>query len=128
MKKNEDRQFVTALARGLEILRCFTPASRELGTADIARLTGLPQPTVWRLCHTLSNMGFLQPAAGGTRLRPGIAGLSLGFAVLADQPLAEIARPWMAELALRHQGAVSLGARDGNQMVYLQRCQGSAIV
>lgn len=49
----EDRQFVASLAKGLEVLRCFTPARPELGTSEIARLTGMPQPTVWRLCYTL---------------------------------------------------------------------------
>ena len=44
-----DRQFVTALARGLEILRCFSRKDRELGNGDIAARTGLPRPTVTRL-------------------------------------------------------------------------------
>ncbi|HSS26917.1 MAG TPA: hypothetical protein VLL50_03120 [Usitatibacter sp.] len=29
----EDRQFVTALSRGLEILRCFSRKDRELGNS-----------------------------------------------------------------------------------------------
>ena len=53
----EDRQFVTALSRGLEVLRCFTAERVELGTTEIARLTSMPQPTVWRLCYTLSKLG-----------------------------------------------------------------------
>ena len=31
-------------------------------------------------------------------------------------------------MASRHEGAVSLGARDGLSMLFLQRCQGSAII
>jgi hypothetical protein len=37
----DDRQFVTALARGLEILRCFSRKDRELGNGEIASRTGL---------------------------------------------------------------------------------------
>ena len=37
----DDPQFVTALARGVEVLRCFTAKRPELGTTDIAQLTGL---------------------------------------------------------------------------------------
>ena len=40
----DDRQFVTALARGLDILRCFSRKDRELGNGEIAARTGLPEP------------------------------------------------------------------------------------
>lgn len=46
-------QFVTALARGLELMRCFTPRDNVLGNQDLARMTGLPKPTVTRLTNTL---------------------------------------------------------------------------
>ena len=47
--ENKERQFVLALARGLEILRSFEPGDRLLGNQDISRRTGLPKPTVSRL-------------------------------------------------------------------------------
>jgi DNA-binding IclR family transcriptional regulator len=126
--KNKDRQYVTALARGLEVLRCFDAARPTLGTAEIARLTGLPQPTVWRLCHTLIEEGYLVQSDRKDKLRPGIPVLSLGYAALAATPIAELARSDMQEVATRHQGAVSLGMRDGDGMIYLQRCQGAQII
>jgi DNA-binding IclR family transcriptional regulator len=126
--RNPDRQFVTALGRGLDILQCFTPATPELGTSQLARMTGLPQPTVWRLCHTMSELGFLVQAPDQDRLRLGLPVLTLGYAVLASQRIGETARPYMEAIAKRHQGAVSLGVRDGLNMVYLQRCQGSSII
>jgi DNA-binding IclR family transcriptional regulator len=124
----KDRQYVTALARGLAILRCFTRATPVLGSAEIARRTGLPQPTVWRLCYTLISEGYLVQDGRADKLRPGIPVLSLGYAAIAGTPIAELARDEMQAIALRHQGAVSLGTRDGFNMVDLQRCQGSAIV
>ena len=123
-----DRQFVTALARGLDILRCFSPSSPSLGTTDIARMTNMPQPTVWRLCHTMVQLGFLRSSGDGDKLQPGLPVLGLGYAVLAGHPISELARPSMQEIADRHQGAVSLGVRDGLSMIYLQRCQGSLVV
>jgi len=123
-----DRQFVTALGRGLDILQCFTPSTPELGTSQLARMTGLPQPTVWRLCHTMTELGFLVQAADQDRLRLGLPVLTLGYAVLASQRIGETAKPYMDAIAKRHEGAVSLGVRDGLSMVYLQRCQGSSII
>lgn len=126
--KEEDRQFVTALARGLSILECFSAESGELGTAEIARRLDLPQPTIWRLCHTLLELGYLEQSAATSKLRPGLRALSLGYAALGGLPIADLALPAMEELARRFEGAVSLSARQGGEMVYLQRCQGSAII
>lgn len=127
-EKEKDRQYVTALARGLEVLRCFTRATPVLGTAEIARMTGLPQPTVWRLCYTLLQEGYLVQDDRSDKLRPGIPVLGLGYAAIAGMPVAELARADMQAIASRYQGAVSLGMRDGVNMVYLQRCQGSSII
>jgi DNA-binding IclR family transcriptional regulator len=126
--RKPDRQFVTALGRGLDILQCFTPATPELGTSQLARMTGLPQPTVWRLCHTMTELGFLVQVPDQDRLRLGLPVLTLGYAVLASQRIGETAKPYMEAIAKRHQGAVSLGVRDGLNMLYLQRCQGSSII
>ena len=40
-----DKQFATTLARGLEILRCFSPEGPALGNKDLSQRTGLPKPT-----------------------------------------------------------------------------------
>jgi DNA-binding IclR family transcriptional regulator len=61
-------------------------------------------------------------------MRPGIPLLGLGHAVLAGLPIGDLALPDMQSIASRYKGAVSLGARDGLSMIYLQRCQGSAII
>src|SRR5690606_5452262 len=55
----EDRQFVTALARGLEVLSCFRASNVALGNQDIARLCRLPKSTVSRLTTTLTRLGYL---------------------------------------------------------------------
>jgi len=120
-----DRQFVTALARGLQILACFTVDARELGVGEIARMISLPKPTVWRLCHTLQTLGYLVQGASGASLRPGLRALELGYAALTGQPLGELAKAEMADIARRHTSAVSLSLLDGVEMVVLQRVQGS---
>jgi DNA-binding IclR family transcriptional regulator len=127
-ENDKDPLFVTALARGMEVLRCFTAGTPELSASQIARMTKLPQPTVWRLCHTLIELGYLDALPGRQTMKPGIGLLGLGQAVLSGQPVAELALPHMQAIADRHEGAVSLGARDGLSMIYLQRCQGPSII
>lgn len=117
-----DRQFVTVLARGLKILGCFDARRSSLGVSEIAALLDLPQPTAWRLCHTLLSLGYLAAGEDG-RLRPALAVLRLGYATLSELPVAELARPYLQELANRYSGAAGMAVRDGNDMRFVQRCE-----
>src|SRR5690349_15292820 len=103
----DDRQFVTALARGLEVLRCFTPERPELGTTEIAGQIGLPQPTVWRLCYTLTKLGYLVPGRDPEKLRAGPGVLALGYAAVTHAGVAEFAAPLMKEIADRFEASLS---------------------
>lgn len=124
----EDRQFVAALARGLEVLRCFTPEQPELGTTEIAGQTGLPQPTVWRLCYTLSKLGYLMPGRDPEKLRAGVGVLALGYAAVTHAGVAEFAAPAMKEIADKFEASVSLAARDRLTMVIVQRVEAPSIL
>lgn len=123
----KDRQHVTALARGLQILRCFNHDRPQLSLQEIVRMTGLPQPTVWRLCHTLINEGFMVGASENNKLAIGLPALSLGYAALVRQTLPAIALPHMRALTERYRLGTSLAIRDGLEMLYLQRTHGDFI-
>jgi DNA-binding IclR family transcriptional regulator len=120
---NKDRQFVIALARGLDILRAFTPQDGLLGNQEIAARTGLPRPTISRLTHTLTRLGYLKHSERLGKYQLGTAVLSLGYAVLANIGLRQIARPFMQELADYANASVSLGSRDRLNMVYIEHCR-----
>jgi len=120
---DKGRQFVTALARGLQILSCFSANARELSGAQLAKLTGLPQPTVWRLCHTMLQLGVLIRTEGD-RLRPGLPVLQLGHSALAGFDIVELARPHMQEIATRYRAACGLAVPQGLHMVMIERCHG----
>ena len=55
----DDRNFATALARGLSVLRAFRTDDDGLSNAQIAERTGLPKSTVSRLTYTLGCLGYL---------------------------------------------------------------------
>lgn len=116
---NKDRQFVTALARGLEVLRCFKPRDRHLGNQDIAERTGLPKPTISRLTYTLTRMGYLYHDEKLGKYQLGSAVLSLGYSCLTSMDVLKIARPLMQSLADYSHTVVSVGTRDRLGMVYL---------
>jgi DNA-binding IclR family transcriptional regulator len=116
----DERKFVVALARGLDLLRAFRPGETLLGNRDFVERTGLPKATVNRLAYTLTVLGYLRfdEALGKYALDAGV--LSLGFALLSGTDTLELARPHLRAFAREVGAAVSLGCRDGLDMVYLE--------
>lgn len=118
-----DRQFATTLARGLEVLRCFTPLEPMLGNKEISVRTGLPKPTVSRLTYTLTKLGYLRHNMRLGKYQLGSAVLSIGYPLLASMSVRQVARPYIKELADYCTGSVSMGIRDRLNMVYVESCR-----
>ncbi|MFZ6646464.1 IclR family transcriptional regulator [Undibacterium sp. TJN25] len=119
----EDRHFVTALARGLDILACFRSGDRLLGNQELAERSKLPKSTVSRLTYTLTKLGYLDYVDHRAKYRLGSASLALGSAMLARMDVRQLARPLMQELADFSQGMVSLGMHDRLSMIYVENCR-----
>jgi DNA-binding IclR family transcriptional regulator len=119
----KERHFVTALARGLDVLRCFKPGQRFLGNQEIARLTGLPKSTVSRLTFTLTELGYLKYTKSMEKYSLGTAVLSLGYTFLSNMNIRQIARPMMQELSDHSCASVAIGVRDNLEMVYVENCR-----
>ncbi|MGY4526794.1 DNA-binding IclR family transcriptional regulator [Pseudomonas sp. TE21394] len=117
-------QFVTALARGLELLRCFTPKDNVLGNQDLAKKTGLPKPTVTRLTNTLMRLGYLKREMHSGKYQLDVGVLGFGYAMLSNLSIRAVAHPLMEQLANHAKAAVAMAARDRLQMVYLDVVQG----
>lgn len=120
--EKKEPQVVTALARGLSVLRCFRQGDRFLGNQEIAERTGLPKATVSRLTNTLTTLGYLNHSKRFNQYSLGTAVLSLGYSMLGNLDILKSARPLMQELADNVEASVSLAARDGLHMVYLENC------
>ena len=125
---DNDRQMVRALARGLEVLRCFKPGDRFLGNQEIAVRTGLPKPTISRLTHTLTALGYLSYSEQFGKYYLGTAVLALGYSLLANMDIRKIARPFMQELAEYAQASVTLGVQDRLNMIYIEAYRSSSTV
>ena len=126
--KKTDRNFVAALARGLEILRVFKPSDGPLGNLDIAERSGLPKPTVSRLTYTLSSLGYLVYLEDIGKYRLGAPVLSLGYACLAGEDVRQVARPMMQQLADYSGISVGFAGRDRLTMLYLESCRADTTV
>ncbi len=117
---DDDRHFVTALARGLEVLACFPSGETQLGNQQLAERCKLPKSTVARLTLTLTRLGYLIQIPDTKRYRLGMATLALGTAMMSKLDVRQVARPLMQELAAFAGASVSLGVRERLSMIYIE--------
>lgn len=122
--EEKDRNFVTALARGLELLRAFEAGETYLGNGELSKRTGIPKPSVSRLTYTLTQLGYLKYSNQLEKYELGPGVLALGYRFFASHGIRQLARPYMQELANSTGCAVALGEIDRNTMIYVEVCQG----
>lgn len=127
MKDENDRQFVTALARGLELLRCFTPQHPYLGNQELSQMTGLPKATITRLTYTLVKLGYLKQSANSNKYQLSVGVLAFGYTMMANVSINNLVTPYMEALADYANSAVAMATRDRLMMVYLNVVQGKGI-
>ncbi|NML46404.1 IclR family transcriptional regulator [Ramlibacter sp. G-1-2-2] len=116
-----------ALLKGLDVLRCFTQERRTLSASEIARMTGMPQPTAWRVCKALESQGYLVTEQDG-KYRPGLEVLNLGYAALNTMNIAALAAPDLQSLSDSLKGTAGLSTPEGASMLFLQRCEAAGAI
>jgi DNA-binding IclR family transcriptional regulator len=89
---------VAAVERAAAVLDALADGSREAGTNEIARRTGINPSTVSRLLATLAAVGLVEYAPDSGRYRLGVRLLQLGQIVLSRLDLREVTRPHLRQL------------------------------
>lgn len=121
--RENNPQFIASLARGFEILRCFSATTQVLGNQDLSQLTGLPKPTIARITNTLVSLGYLKQLPNSTKYTLDVGVLALGYAALSNISTRIHAHPYMEEMAKYAQAPVAMATRDRLNMVYLDVIQ-----
>ena len=124
MNKIRDQQeTVSALKRGIAVLRCFSDGARTLSNGELSAMTQVPKPTVTRLAATLVSLGFLRQDQETEKYSLGAGVLSLAQAFLSSLDIRAHARPYMAKLAESFGGSAYLGVCEGLEMVVIEACR-----
>lgn len=124
MTQSDTRYAVPALTRGLQLLMQFSAEQRELTGAELARRLDAPRASIFRLLHTLEQLGFVERAGDSSSYRLGLAVLRLGYAYLASMELNEHARPVLDALAAATGYSSHLVVRDGRDVVFVAKTAG----
>ena len=125
MSSEGEGKLVSALVRGVSILQCFSAQTQELGSKELAELTGLPKPTLFRLLDTLCDLGLLRYSERLSKYVPGVALLNLAAPALARMTIRQLARPGMQDLADQISGQVQLAVGTGLQLTTVELVQGA---
>lgn len=107
---------VRALERGLKILEVVNERDGAK-TQEIADLTGLSRPTVFRLLETLQSMGFVAQSASGAGWHPTLACHLLSSGFVDKSWVGQIAMPEMIELGRKILWPLDLVTIDEGAML-----------
>src|SRR5690348_8623538 len=126
MRSQTGPDFIEALARGLDVIRAFTPTRPAMSLSEVAAAAGLARPTARRILLTLEELGYIRADNGTFALTPHV--LELGMAYIGATSIWEMARPHMEQLVSRTGESSSLAQLDGSDIVYVARVAVAKII
>lgn len=107
----------------VSLFDAFTVDDVELSLNELARRTGLPLSTAYRLAGELVTWGGLERAEGGG-YRVGLRLLEVGARAPRSAGLNEIVVPFMQDLFLATRQNVHLAVLEGHEALYVERVTG----
>lgn len=119
MRRDNNPEFIEALARGLDVLRCFGPGRGTMTLTEVASAAGLARPTARRILITLEQLGYVRAGETGFELTPRV--LDLGMAYIGSADLWDLARPHLRQLVGKTGESCSIAQLDGSDIVYVAR-------
>jgi DNA-binding IclR family transcriptional regulator len=115
------------LERGLRLLQFFAAAG-EATPAEAAKATGLSRSATYRIADRLRGWGFLEANPATEALRLGSEAVRLGMAALASLEVTRLAPPHLRRLADQTKETVNLAVVDGDEVVYIDKEEGTLAV
>ena len=123
-KDNNDRQFVTALGRGLTLLAAFEH-HEQLSHQQLCQMTTLPKATITRLIHTLMTLGFLRMTEHG-QYQLGSSAVRLSATAWSRHDMVAAAEPLLRQFASNNEVSVNLATEVEGEMRYHACCRSPA--
>lgn len=117
MAKVVNKDYVEALARGLDVIKAFSMTSPVMTSAQVAIKTGLARPTAHRLLLTLHSLGYVRNDSSGYSLTPRV--IDLGMAYISARGMWDIAKSHMEDLAKITDQCCSISQLDGADSVFV---------
>jgi DNA-binding IclR family transcriptional regulator len=111
--------------RLLQLLELVADAEEPLTVGEVAQRLGIPKSTAWVLVQHLLVRGYVLEQGDDRGFVVGPSLYRLATAALHRHPIRPLARPFLAELREQIGADIYLAARSGDEVVYLDRLEGS---
>src|SRR5258706_628109 len=119
LPKDESRSYVTALARGLSVMKAFDDQHARLTLSDVARIVELPRASARRALLTLQSLGYVESSGRMFSLSPQV--LTLARAYLASSPVPRVAQGFLENVSDSLGESCSLSILHGDEVIYIAR-------
>ncbi|GLO38641.1 MULTISPECIES: IclR family transcriptional regulator C-terminal domain-containing protein [Pseudomonas] len=119
------RDLIAGLQKGLALMQLFSAEQPRLSVPQAARLSGLTPSAARRFLLTLVHEGFAETDSREYWLTP--KALRLGQAYVDSAQLPRMLRPIVEQVARQTQEHVSVGTRDGDEIIHLVRSRYSHV-
>jgi IclR family pca regulon transcriptional regulator len=111
--------FVESLAKGLEVLTCFSRQTVRPTLSEVAKLTGMSPASARRSLMTLVELGYLQTDGKRFWMQPRV--LLIAYAFLSSRPMPSLAQPLLDSLSQQTQESASIGQLIGEDVIIIAR-------
>ncbi|KZY50540.1 IclR family transcriptional regulator [Sulfitobacter sp. KE29] len=119
----DDRLFVRAADRAMQVLGAFHNATGPMTLSDIAKTAGIDRSAAQRLVHTLTKLGYIRRSGDDRGYLPGIRLLDHTLDLLRLDPVVQKATPVLLELRKSLRERVDLSLYDETRLIYALRMQ-----
>ncbi|XKE46188.1 helix-turn-helix domain-containing protein [Halomonas organivorans] len=115
----DDRDFVTALASGLEVILAFDEEHPRMTLSEVAARTGMNRARARRFLLTLHSLGYVRKTQRHFELAPRV--LQLGYAFLSANGYQSVIQQVLEDITAECGESSSLGVLDGDEVTYVAR-------
>ena len=119
MLSEDSRDFVTALASGLEVIQAFDHEHPRMTLSEVATRTGMNRAKARRFLLTLHALGYVRKQQRYFELAPRV--LQLGYAFLSANNYRDVIQHYLEDITAETGESSSLGVLEGNDVIYLAR-------
>lgn len=117
--KPGDRDYVGALAAGLDVLMAFDADHRRMTLSEVAARTDMDRAKARRFLLTLNALGFVKRLGRQFELTPKV--LQLGYAYQASNQYRPMIQHYLEDITRELGESSSLAVLDGQDVVYVVR-------
>jgi len=117
----KDRYLINSILRACRVLKCLAHDKDQFKVSELAKQLILDRSTTYRILLSLEKCGLVEknPKTGEYSLGVGV--LEVGSAYLRRIDLVQVAKPIMADLALKVQETVHLAVLSETEILYVDK-------